>query len=397
MKHLPLKLLQSTMLVLGCVAFGWVVFQYTSSTAQQVSVSASPSRLMTVEFTSLQTRDLQEQVELAGTILPTADMTVSASVNGRVTSVPLDLGDAVNQQQVIVEFDDAQSQVDLAVSAALVESAKVQLRISQSQLEFPEMTLEYIRRMNKKGFATSANLDQSETSLAIAKADVELSELRLQEMKTKMEQSQLVVDNTRITSPLAGLIAHRYANPGDFVRGGDPLLRIVDISTVIAAVHIVERDYARVALGQEAEIHVDALPAESFVGEVARIAPVLDVQTRTAVVHLRVDNSKSRLKPGMHARVSVVVSRRRNARLLPISALLERDGQPAVFVLVGEPPIAERRTISVGLADDESVEVLSGVSPEDRIVTLGSHVLSDGQQVEVASGDTMNKVFAAKE
>ena len=397
MKPFALRLLRSTMLVLGCIALGWVVFQYTSSTAQQVSVPASPERLMTVEFTKLDTGDLQERVSLAGTILPIADMTVSATVDGRVTSVPLDLGDAVERQQVIVEFDDTQSQADLAVSAALVESAKVELRISESRLKFPEMNLEYIRRMNKKGFATSVNLDQSETNLAIAKADVELAELRLQETQAKMEQSQLAVDNTRIPAPLAGLIAHRYADPGDFVRGGDPLLRIVDVSTVVAAVHVVERDYARIAVGQEAEIHVDALPAERFLGEVVRIAPVLDVQTRTAVVHLRIDNLESRLKPGMHARVSVIVDRRQNARLLPIAALLERDGQPAVFVLVGEPPVAEKRTISVGLTNDKSVEVLSGLSPEDRIVTLGSHVLTDGQQVEVASGDTMTKVFAAKE
>ena len=124
---------------------------------------------------------------------------------------------------------------------------------------------------------------------------------------------------------------------------------------------------------------------------------MLDVQTRTAVVYLHIDNPQGRLKPGMHARVSITVKRHENARVLPISSLIERDGKPSVFVLVGEPPIAERREISVGLVDDQYVEVLSGVSPEDRIVTLGSHVLSDGQQVETSNGDTMQKVFAARQ
>jgi membrane fusion protein (multidrug efflux system) len=341
----------------------------------------------------LQTRDLQQRIELTGTILPAEDVTVSARVDGRVTSVPVHLGDPVKAQQTIADFDDAHLKAALAVSDAMVDSANVQLRISQSRLEYPEKNVEYIRRMSKKSFATPLDVDQSETNLEIAKANVELSEFRLQQAMSENQRSQLAIDNSRITAPFAGLVAHRFVNPGDFVRAGVPLLRVVDISTVIAAVHVVERDYASIAISQVAEIRADALSAETFEGEVIRISPVLDVQTRTAVVHLRIGNPKGRLKPGMHARVSIIMSGKANAQVLPISSLIERGGPPAVFVLVGEPPIAEKRTVSVGHLDDEHVEILSGVSPEDRIVTLGSHLVADGQAVDAANGDTMQKVF----
>jgi len=251
--------------------------------------------------------------------------------------------------------------------------------------------------MSRKGFSTAFDVDQSETQLAIANANVKLSELRLQEATSEKQRSQLTIDNSRVTAPFAGLVAHRFVSPGDFVRAGDPLLRVVDISTVIVAVHVVERDYDSIAISQAAEIRADALAAETFVGEVVRISPVLDEQTRTAVVHLHVGNPQGRFRPGMHARVSVTVKRRANAEVLPISSLIERDGQPAVLVLVGDPPTAEKRMVSVGLVADEVVEVLAGVSSQDRIVTLGSHVLSDGQAVEAASGDTMRTVFAATE
>jgi len=138
MKSSLLRTLQAAMAVLGCSVLSWCVFQFASKSAQQVVVATSPTRPVTVEFTSLQTRDLLERVELTGTILPAEDVTVPARVDGQVTSVPVQLGDVVTKQQIIAEFDDTQLRVTLAISQTAVQSAQVQLRISQSRLVFPK-------------------------------------------------------------------------------------------------------------------------------------------------------------------------------------------------------------------------------------------------------------------
>ena len=393
MKPFLLRTIQAALIVLACTALGLLVFDYTSGNAEIAVAPAAPARPVTVEFTSLQTRDLDEHVELTGTILPAGDATIAARVDGHITSVAVDVGETVTCDQIIVTFDNSPQKIALALSEASVRSAEVQLRISQAQLDYPEKNAEYVRRLNRKGFSTSLNLDQSETSLEIARANVELSEIRLQEATAEKQRIQLAIDNARVAAPFNGVIAQRFVNPAHFVRAGDPLLRVIDISAVLVAAHVVENDYGSMAVGQVAEIRADALSGETFAGEVVRVSPVLDDETRTAVVHFRIDNPGGRLRPGMHAHVSVTVQEHSSVSVLPLACLIERDGEPTVFVLEGEPRTARSRVISVGRVDEEFVEVVSGISAEDRIVTLGSHLLADGQVVAASDGDT-GKVLA---
>jgi RND family efflux transporter MFP subunit len=393
MKSLALKVGQSAVIALSCVVVAYFVFDYASRDSEETAEPSPPPPPLTVEFTTLQPRNLRQKVEVVGTIFPMRDVIVTASAAGQVSSMPVHLGDAVADRQTIVELSDPRLQLSLAASRAGAEIARVQLRISQARLEYPEKIVEHIRRISLKGYANAANVDQSETALEIARAEVELAKSRLQQSLTEVQRGDFAIANTRAEAPFAGLVAERIADLGDLVAVGDPLVRVIDISTVIATVHVVERDYAQVEIGQSAEIRVDALAGEIFPGHVLRISPVIDVKTRTAVV-LRIDNPQRRLKPGMHSRVSIVVNNRPNAQVTPVASLVESDGQPAVFVLTGEPNIAKKRVVEVGLSDDEYVEILSGLSSDDRIITLGSQVLVDGQPVETASGDTIGKVLA---
>lgn len=400
MKHVPLRSIQAVAIVAGCGLLGWYVFQMTSGIADEPAAEVEPAkqpRLLSVEFTTLQTRDLHERVELTGTILPAREVTLAARVDGNVTAFPFDLGQSVEENATIAEFEDGHLQLALSAAQAVVEGAKVQLKISQARLEYPEKILEYTRNMEKKGFTTLLNLDQTKTGLQIAQAEVELAKFRLEEARKAQQQSQLNIDRTKVSTPFRGLIAERFVGPDEFVRTGEPLVRIVEISSVIAEVRVVERDYARLATGQSAKVRVDALSGEIFTGEVIRVAPVLDVETRTAAVHVHIKNPQTRLKPGMHSRVSVTIKASPAAPALPVASLVEVNGEAAVFVLTGDPTVTEQRSVEVGLVTNDYVEILSGVSPDDRVVTLGSHVVKDGQEVQVSDEDTMTKVFSMRE
>lgn len=397
MKHVALRSIQAVAIVLSCGLLGWYVFQLTSGVAEEFEADEAKTdrkpRLLSVEFTTLQTRDLYERVELTGTILPAREVTLAARIDGNITAFPFDPGQPVEENATVAEFDDEDLQLALSAAQSVVGGAKVQLNISQARLEYPEKMLEYTAGIQKKGFTTLLNLDQTETALEIAKAEVELARYRLEEARKARQQSQMDINRTKIPAPFAGLVAERFVEPGEFVRTGEPLVRLVDISSVIAEVRVVERDYARLAIGQSAGIRVDALSGEIFTGKVIRVAPVLDVETRTAAVHVRVENPRSRLKPGMHSRVSVTIKASPASQVLPIASLVEVDGEAAVFVLRGTPTVARQQSVEVGLATNDYVEILSGVSPEDRVVTLGSHVVQDGEEVQVSDKDTMTRVF----
>ena len=159
-------------------------------------------------------------------------------------------------------------------------------------------------------------------------------------------------------------------------------LRIVDLSTVRTAVHVGESDYRQLREGQPAEVRVDTYP-DPFPGRVVRLAPVLDPETRTAVVYIAVENPDGLLKPGMHARVRVVLDRHEQATAVPLASVVETPEGSTVFVLTEDGGRVSQVSVRLGLADRAMVEVLSGVDPADRVVTLGSHLVRDGQVVEV--------------
>lgn len=397
MKHAVLRSIQAVAILAGCGLLGWYIYQMTSGIAVEPDAAEAEAekkpRLLSVEFTMLQTRDMHDRVELTGTILPAHEITLAARVDGIVTSFPFELGQSVEEDATVAEFDDEDLKIALGSAKAVVDGAKVQLKISQARLEYPEKLLEYTASIEKKGFTTQLNLEQTRTGLEIAKAEVDAAKFRVEEARQSQQQSELNITRTKLAAPFAGLVAERFIKQGEFVRMGEPLLQLIEISSVIAEVRVVEYDYARVTVGQTADVRVDALRGDIFTGEVINVSPVLDVETRTAIVRVRIENPQSHLKPGMHARVSISTEDSPAAKVLPIASLVEMDGKPAVFILTKEPTIAEHRKVEVGLVSADFVEILSGVSPEDRVITLGSHVVKDGQKVQVSDRDTMSQVF----
>ena len=204
---------------------------------------------------------------------------------------------------------------------------------------------------------------------------MKLEEARLSQAQADLERSRLTLEELQIRSPVSGFVAERNVEVGDLARAEDILLRIVDLSTVRTVVNVVERDYGKVRVGQQATIRVDAVPAKSFPGIVVSKAPVLDPGTRTARVMIEIRNPDLLLRPGMHARVTIVADRHRDALVIPLSAMLERDGEQFVFE-VDADSTARRRTVSTGIRDGDVIEVRQGLSPESRVITLGSRLVS---------------------
>ncbi len=169
---------------------------------------------------------------------------------------------------------------------------------------------------------------------------------------------------------------------GNLAAPDSPLIRIVDLSTVRTTVHVIEKDYRLMRVDLVADVRVDAYPGTKFQGKVTRVAPVLDAVTRTGDVRIDIPNADSLLKPGMYARVSLRAGTERESLVIPVSALLEGQ-RPAVYVVKGTPPKAERRSIEVGATDEDSIEVTSGLVSGDKVITLGNRLVLPGQQVAV--------------
>jgi len=237
-------------------------------------------------------RDIEESLELVGSLDADRDVEIQSRVSGQIRSLVVDVGDTIVIGQELLRIDASEQrelvrQSEAAKKVSIAEQRAQELRVSAAKLEHKRQ--EDLRR---QGVGTAQQLEASRSKLEIAKAELRLSMSKVDQAESALEGSRLAVAERRIESPLSGRVAARMVQVGDMAKSDLGLLRIVDLSTVRTTLHVGERDYRSLRTGQVAEVRVDGFPEEVFVGHVERMAPVLDPQTRTAVVYVAVDNDQ---------------------------------------------------------------------------------------------------------
>jgi membrane fusion protein (multidrug efflux system) len=191
-----------------------------------------------------------------------------------------------------------------------------------------------------------------------------------------------------VTAPAKGIVGKVYLDEGARVSPPDPgpgmgtaILRIVNMDQVKVVVHVIEKDFSRITLNQEARILVEAYPNETFRGKITLISPTINPMTRTASAELTIPNRDHRLKPGMFAQVKIILRETEDAILIPAYAVLEKSESKEVLTVVnGE---AHLNTIELGTDFGELVEVKSGLDVGDTLIVAGHHRISDGDQVRI--------------
>jgi RND family efflux transporter MFP subunit len=128
-------------------------------------------------------------------------------------------------------------------------------------------------------------------------------------------------------------MGERFVDEGSMLAPNTPIVSILDIGTLIAVINVIERDYPKIRLGLPALINTDAFPGQTFSGKVVRIAPLLMEKAREARVEIEIPNERMLLKPGMFVRVQMEFELHENATVIPLAALVKRDGNPGVFML----------------------------------------------------------------
>jgi RND family efflux transporter MFP subunit len=181
------------------------------------------------------------------------------------------------------------------------------------------------------------------------------------------------------------VVGERFVDEGSMLAPNTPILSVLDINTMIAAIHVIERDYPKVRIGQEASVTTDAFPGKSFSGKIVRIAPLLKETSREARVEVEVPNADGLLKPGMFVRVKIQFEEHKGTTVVPFSALVKREGRQGVFVIGPEKKRARFVPVTSGISDSERVEILSPVL-SGWVVTLGHHLLEDGSPI-ILPGD----------
>ncbi|NQV25535.1 MAG: efflux RND transporter periplasmic adaptor subunit [Rhodopirellula sp.] len=362
-------------------AFGWHL--YGDSLA---SVKSEPKEkqadVAAVDVVRVSRRPIAERIELVGSLEPVSEVEIRSRLSGYLESVPFDVGDSVKEGQTVIELDDASTRELVTRAAAAEQVAEAQLKAQVAREGQALREVERLRELAISGVSTTQQIEEAESALLVSKAESELERARLAEAKADLERSRLALNEMQISTPISGFVAERNVDVGDLARGEDILMRIVDLSTIRTVVNVVERDYGKIRLGESATITVDGIANRQFTGRIVRQAPVLDPTTRTARVMIEIANEDSLLKPGMHGRVVITVSRLKDALAVPASAVFGPTGGQFLYTVDEATSVALKQPVSVGFRDGELIQVLTGLKENSLVVTLGGRLISDGAAVD---------------
>ena len=189
-------------------------------------------------------------------------------------------------------------------------------------------------------------------------------------------------EKSPVESPIDGFVGRVYIDVGMSVSPQTPVGSVVNMDVVKVKVDVVEKDLPKVKVGQAAEIKVDAYPGEIFEGIVDRVSPVVDLASRTALVEIKIPNSDYKLKPGIFARVKILIKKKENALIISRDAMIRQGSSIYVFIVKDDNKVHQRK-IETGLHENNKFEVIEGLSEGELMVTMGNTLLKEGDVVEV--------------
>ncbi len=393
MNRHTMKTFLTTLKVLSVIGFsvaaGWYVFRTASATAAKPDPIADRPPL-TVELVRTEKKSLSERIQLIGSVHARSTVQVRSRVDGYITSMPHSIGETVDENETLIQLDESRNRELVAEAEAAFHVAQAQLEAKQAASDLAELEWQRMQRFRDSNIYTDQQRTQISTNRDISTAEVALAAAQVEAARAVWQSRKLELAELTIKSPMSGVLAERMAEAGDLAKSDLPLLTLVNIDEVRIIVNVSEVDYQLIRPGQKATIRLDAIPNQDFEGNVAVKAPVLDPATRTAVIEIAVMNPEHKLKPGMHARATVVCSSRRDAVTVPTASLVDRDGRRVVYVFDQVKGIVHERAVQTGLILTDVVEILQGIQEDTPVVRLGSRMIHDGQQVAVNWVDTSN-------
>lgn len=318
--------------------------------AESLQEPAAEAVKAKVSVTSAVIGEVPQSEVYSTTVMPNAVNNIVPQSGSRIQKINVEVGDFVTKGQILAEMD----QVTL-------DQARLQLMNTETEFE-------RIKGLYEVG--------------GVSKSDFESMELSYKVNKSKYEN---LLENTILRSPIDGVITARNYDRGDMYGMGSPIFVVQQITPVKLLVGISETDYTRVKRGDKVTLTADALPGETFTGQISRIYPTVDAASHTFNAEVLVGNTSRRLRPGMYARVNVTFAVN-NSIIIPDSAVNKQQGsgQKSVFVLNADNTVTST-VVTLGRHFGGQYEVLEGLSEGDKVVYKGQTALQNGSEVTVIS------------
>ena len=325
----------------------------------------APAALVNVE--PVERKSLNSYLVLNGIVEPERKIEIFSRLSAYVKQIVKEEGDFVKENDVLATLDDKEIRISY-------EQAKIQLEQARLSLEEAEANFNRSQELIEKEMI-------SEQEFQTTEAAYKQRQLDHQNRQESFKDLELQLNWTKIRSLSDGYITERLIEVGDRVTANQQVYTIEDFSPLLIRVFVPTSDSIKLKPGMRTEVTTEIMEGQIFEGNLKLINPRIDVQSGTVKVTVEVFDETMMLKPGMFVEAKIVIGKKDDVLVIPRKSILFKQNKTFVFVM--DRNQVSQREITLGLTEEDDVEVLSGLEKGEVIVTVGVEGLEDGERVEV--------------
>jgi membrane fusion protein (multidrug efflux system) len=357
------------MLIGSAIVFGGVFFKiFSGFAAMQAAMANMPVPVVNVTAQPAMTQDWGVEVSAIGVLEARRGVDVTSSVAGQVQQIKFESGERVSQGQVLV-------QLDADVERANLSSAQASLRLAKANLARGES-------LRTSDNISKATLEQRQSEYEVAAAEV--AALAAQ------------IDKKVIGAPFDGVLGIRKINVGQYLDAGNPIVNIQDLSKMLVNFSVSQKELSDLKVGQAIRMSTDAYPVRTFDGTISAIEPLINDETGMVEVQGTFDNPDGLLRPGMFAKLAILLPVRMQVVVVPQTAISYSLYGDFVYIAkegkaeTGEAiTTVDRRIVKSGERRNGLVIVEEGLKADEMVVTSGQLKLDSGTRVAIVKDDTL--------
>jgi HlyD family secretion protein len=403
------------------IGFGTVLF--CLSTAGCKKAEPKPEVAVSVEAAKPETGPISEQITGDALLAPLAQAALSPKISAPVKEFYVQRGAHVHVGQLLVSLEDrdlaataldnrgsytaAEAAYDQTTKAQMPEDtqkAELDLAQAKANLELNRSIVSGRRQLLKEGAIPGRDLDTAEAALVQAQAAYDSAAKHLQSVqsvshaaagksaegqltsaKGKFQNAEAQLSYASLRSPIVGVVTDRPLFAGETAQAGTPLITVMDTSSLLAKVHLSQAAAQRMKVGDKAQVTVLGMD-EPVEAAVSLISPALDPGSTTVEVWVKLKNPDGKLKAGTPVHLAIAGRTVPDALQIPTQALVPaKDGSLGVMVI--SDGAAHLKPVQIGIRLSDKVQITSGISASDMVITSGGYGLDDNTKVTTAKAE----------
>lgn len=318
--------------------------------AEEKSAPSKPQG-MPVETVKVAVAPIKNELTATGTLYSNESVVITAEIAGKVTEIFFHEGQHVTTGQVLLKLDQS-------ILTAERDRAQANFNLSQANIKRAELLLQ-------------------EQAISERERDEAYAQWRLDDANLRLTEAQLA--KTVIRAPFSGVLGLHRISVGEYLQPGEAIVTLDNLDPIKVDFRVPEVFAHQLKVGQKIEMKVDAVPGRAFAGDVYAIDPQIDINGRSVLLRAKAAQQGGPLRPGMFARVTLVLEERPRALMIPEEALIPKGAEQLVFKVVDGKVVAA--VVTTGLRTRGQVEVVKGLAAGDTVITAGQIKVRPGMPV----------------